>query len=405
MSITEIPPRNPVPAAQPPTPPGGDLYDASSWESAYLEMHDVPALLIQLQDDLSRSRQREAFWISVVVHLAIVILVVNSTRLEGLMHKRSVILVSPQDLMKQKDLTYLELPPDEQKLTKRPDTNKISDKDRIATSKAPATGSQGTEEDSGQRASRRARPERAAAAQQPQPAAPAPQAPQEQPSPPAAAASEPGGPPADSARRNDPRRVSAPARCPRDRPSSKRPARPCRIAADTAAMAETMAWARASKAAKPSDRWTSSATPWAWISALIWPRVLHDVRENWYRIIPESARAPLMKKGKVSIEFAILKDGQVAGLQIVGYVRRRGARSRRLRRDYRVQTFSAVAHRVRRPISGACASTSTTTRKDRKSSKAASDLGPAQLVSPHLDSTSKICKSTRIGGTLRLELT
>ena len=84
-------------------------------------MHDVPALLIQLQDDLSRSRQREAFWISVVVHLAIVILVVNSARLEGLMHRRSVILVSPQDLMKQKELTYLELPPDEQKLTKRPE--------------------------------------------------------------------------------------------------------------------------------------------------------------------------------------------------------------------------------------------------------------------------------------------
>ncbi len=47
-------------------------------------------------------------------------------------------------------------------------------------------------------------------------------------------------------------------------------------------------------------------------------RVLHDVRENWYRIIPESARAPLMKKGKVSIEFAILKDGRVAGMQLVG---------------------------------------------------------------------------------------
>ena len=137
MSITEIPPQNPVPAAQPPSPPGGDLYDAGGWETAYLEMHDVPALLIQLQDDLSRSRQREAFWISVVVHLAIVILVVNSARLEGLMHRRSVILVSPQDLMKQKELTYLDLPPDEQKLTKRPDTNKISDKDRIATSKAP----------------------------------------------------------------------------------------------------------------------------------------------------------------------------------------------------------------------------------------------------------------------------
>src|SRR5580704_3322628 len=183
MSITEIPPRNPVPAKQAPTPPGGDLYDASGWETAYLEMHDVPALLIQLQDDLSRSRQREAFWISVVVHLAIVILVVNSARLEGLMHRRSVILVSPQDLMKQKDLTYLELPPDEQKLTKRPDTNRISDKDRIATSKAPQLDRKELKKllDS-------ARPGPPGSQAQSQPAAPAPaaqgpQAPQAQPSP------------------------------------------------------------------------------------------------------------------------------------------------------------------------------------------------------------------------------
>jgi len=47
-------------------------------------------------------------------------------------------------------------------------------------------------------------------------------------------------------------------------------------------------------------------------------RVLHAVRENWYTLIPEVARAPLMKRGKVSIEFAILKNGQVAGLRIIG---------------------------------------------------------------------------------------
>ena len=137
MPATEIPPRSPVPAPPSATPPGSDLYDAGSWETAYTEMHDVPALLIQLQDDLSRSRQREAFWISVVVHLAIVILAVNSARLEGLMHKRAVLVVSPEDLMRQKELTYLELPPDEQKLTQRPKTNIISDKDRVAQSKAP----------------------------------------------------------------------------------------------------------------------------------------------------------------------------------------------------------------------------------------------------------------------------
>ncbi len=46
-------------------------------------------------------------------------------------------------------------------------------------------------------------------------------------------------------------------------------------------------------------------------------RVLHDVRMNWYQLIPEQARAPLMKKGKVTIEFAILKDGTVAGMRLV----------------------------------------------------------------------------------------
>jgi len=45
-------------------------------------------------------------------------------------------------------------------------------------------------------------------------------------------------------------------------------------------------------------------------------RVLHDVKVNWYNLIPESARAPIMKKGKVTIEFAILKNGTVAGMKL-----------------------------------------------------------------------------------------
>jgi TonB family protein len=46
-------------------------------------------------------------------------------------------------------------------------------------------------------------------------------------------------------------------------------------------------------------------------------RVLQSVRRNWYILIPEVARAPLMKKGKVSIQFVILPDGKVAGMQTV----------------------------------------------------------------------------------------
>jgi TonB family protein len=43
--------------------------------------------------------------------------------------------------------------------------------------------------------------------------------------------------------------------------------------------------------------------------------VLHDVKQNWYSLIPESAQ---WKKGRVVLEFYILKDGSVRGLQVVG---------------------------------------------------------------------------------------
>src|SRR5919197_1308566 len=136
MSTTEIPTRVPPPPRS--RSYESDLYDADRWEMAFRELHDAPALLVQLQDDLSRSRQREAFWISVVFHLTLVILVVNSQKIqERFFHRRPVVMISPQDLLRQKELTYLELPPDEQKVTKKPDSNIISDKDRKATSRTP----------------------------------------------------------------------------------------------------------------------------------------------------------------------------------------------------------------------------------------------------------------------------
>jgi TonB family protein len=46
-------------------------------------------------------------------------------------------------------------------------------------------------------------------------------------------------------------------------------------------------------------------------------RVIETLRQNWYNLIPEEARAPLMKSGKVSIDFVIMKDGSVAGMRIV----------------------------------------------------------------------------------------
>jgi TonB family protein len=46
--------------------------------------------------------------------------------------------------------------------------------------------------------------------------------------------------------------------------------------------------------------------------------VLESVRQHWYALIPAEAQRPEQKAGKVSIEFVILKNGQVAGMKIIG---------------------------------------------------------------------------------------
>ena len=113
MPATEIPPKRPLPPA-PPQIDGSDLYDAERWEQVYREMHTVPELLVQLQDDLSRARKREAFWISVITHLVLAILVVNSSKIDKYFPQSRVIIAKPSN---QKELTYLELAPDNQKVT------------------------------------------------------------------------------------------------------------------------------------------------------------------------------------------------------------------------------------------------------------------------------------------------
>jgi TonB family protein len=45
--------------------------------------------------------------------------------------------------------------------------------------------------------------------------------------------------------------------------------------------------------------------------------VVKAVRENWYRLIPEEARPPVSKKGNLAIEFAIIRDGNIANVKLV----------------------------------------------------------------------------------------
>jgi TonB family protein len=287
-------------------------------------MHDVPALLIQLQDDLSRARRREALWMSVIVHLTLVILIMNSDRFVNLFPHRAVIVMSP-DMMKQKDLTYLELPPDAQKLTKRPDTNNISDKDRVATTRKPQLDRNELKKilDSGR------------------PGAPGPKAPP-------APTSQPAPPPVMA--QNTPPQMQPPEQQAPPQQLTPPPGRVAKLNTPPANSAPSFATgmsagsaiAQAARAAaqnrggygggdgdggnyglgqggqgKVVDNLEILSDTMGVDFGPYLQRVLHDVRQNWYNIIPEVARAPLMKKGKVSIQFAITKDGTVAGMQYV----------------------------------------------------------------------------------------
>ncbi|HMF92064.1 MAG TPA: TonB family protein [Candidatus Angelobacter sp.] len=48
-----------------------------------------------------------------------------------------------------------------------------------------------------------------------------------------------------------------------------------------------------------------------------WKRVQISVQDHWDPLVPEVARAPMMKKGVVVIEFAIMKNGTIQGMKLI----------------------------------------------------------------------------------------
>ncbi len=315
MSLIQIPSlQSPPPPAERP-PDQLELYDADHWESAYRQMHDFPTLLIQLQDDLSRSRKREAFWVSVLAHVLLIIVIVNAPSLEKYLPKRAVMAVHSRSDQDRK-LTFLDTSPDTQKPPKRPDTDKISDKNRVAMSKQPQLDRKELKKLLD--ASRAGRPSPPSPPpQQQSPPAGASQMAQQQPQP---GQSQPQPPPSQTARLQSPPVTQKPSFTTGPMSASK--------AIDQAARDAAMS--RGRYPGDNGDLGLGQRQPTARMGPMeimtdtqgvdfgpYLQRVLHDVKQNWYNIIPESAMAPLLKKGKVSIEFAITKNGQVAGLRYV----------------------------------------------------------------------------------------
>jgi TonB family protein len=316
MPVTQIPPRDPP--APPPEQPG--LFEAQPWETAYRRFNpdDVPHLLIQLQDDLSRSRKREALWLSVILHLLVVILLVNSQKLMMLLPHRTLLLTNSVDLDKQRYATNLELPPDEQKITRRPDANIISDKDRIATSKAPQINRQELKHIL--ESSRPGRPGETQA------------------QPPATAQNQP--PPQENPQQNNNSGLTAPAQNPqiaqlrtpplggRKLPSFDIPKTAgAEIDQATRAAAANRGkygsgeggdygWSQGRGGAKALDQAEILTDTMGVDFGPYLARITQIVRQNWYNLMPPSVYPPILKQGKLAIQFVILKDGNVSSMTV-----------------------------------------------------------------------------------------
>jgi TonB family protein len=319
MPITQIPFQDPVAPPEKPQPEQLDLYTTQDWETAYRDLDArVPHLLVQLQDDLTRSRRREAGWISVIVHLLLFIVLWQMTFIEKYIPWHTAVVV-PVKPTQDKDVTYLALPPDLQKVPRKPNTNVLSDKDRIATARHPELDPK----------------ELKKMLATPPPGAPgmtAPRPAQPQPAtPPATAMNQPPAqqqgqqaPPPPKFQTNQTAQLQAPAR-----PNNAFSKYGGGISAGEAIQQATQAAAanRAAGGGQGGDFGLGTGAHGRQLGALdilsdtqgvdfgpYLQRILEDVRQNWYHLIPESAE---MKKGKLSIEFAITKDGNIADMRLV----------------------------------------------------------------------------------------
>jgi TonB family protein len=273
----------------------------------------------ELRDENSRSRLREALWISIIFHL---IVLFSIRQIPRWWPTHEVTLQSQQELLKQRQLTYIEQPPDAQRVEKPPQTDKISDKNRIATSKAPQIDRRALE-----KLSRSGLPG-APGANPTQPPAPPQVAQQQTPNNMSAQPQpEPGGQPQPPAQSTQTAKLEPP---PITRGGEFGAA--ARMSPGTAIEQAARASSQARAAGVSGDYGGGFGRPNTSVRSDLeimtdtmgvdfspyMQRVLQAVRLNWYNIIPEVARPPLMKQGNVFIEFVITKNGEVKSMRLAG---------------------------------------------------------------------------------------
>ncbi|MDE3104617.1 MAG: energy transducer TonB [Acidobacteriota bacterium] len=291
-----------------------------------LDEHELLHLLDSIDDEVSRARFRESIYISVIICMAIAWFVLYGPQV--IFHQPR--LINPADVLRQRELTYLDMPKDSAKDLRHKPTNVLSDKDRTqqtahptldqktlaelqamrragapgAESKAPAP----TPAPQPQQALPSApQPQQQQTAQQPQQQTPAPlpQVQQQQPSQQAM--------------------VEAPHAAP------TRPNFGSRALSPGDAIRQA-AQAAASNRGQGGDYGASIPVAHQGLNTGVdilsdtqgvnfdpyLRKILREIYNTWLPLIPEEARPPLNKQGITQIRFVILPDGHIGGMWLDG---------------------------------------------------------------------------------------
>lgn len=291
-----------------------------SWRrSRYEEL--APTDLLHIIDELEGNRGwaslREKLWIALIIHM-----VVAWYLLYGPRYIYHVRVVDPSVIMKQrqKDLTFLDLPPDALKPVKPKTQAPLSDKDRQAETPKPMLDRKTLEE---LEAMKRAGPPVPAPQPSQQPAAPA--APPAQQQPQVAEQHQP-TPPAQPLPQNNAAKLEAPPMAPQPNFRSGSAANP------NEQLQQAMRQAMQGRGQYGGDDGANApaqhpglnggvdvlSDTMGWDYGPYVQRVVWDTERAWWPIIPESARPPLDKQGKVMIRFKINPDGSVRDMILEG---------------------------------------------------------------------------------------
>jgi len=304
-------PRQPDPTSASPASLNGLGTRAFRYANRYEELDHTD--LLHIIDELEGSRNwaslREKLWIALIIHLLIVWYLFYGPKY--IFHVR---VVDPSVVLRQrqKDLTYLNLPPDAIKPPPKPKpTNIISDKTRVAETPHPTIDRKTLEELEAMRRAGPPAPVQAPPAQTPAQAQPQ-VAQQQRPTP-----------PAQPLPQNNQAKLDAPPSAPvpninagASNPNEQLQQEMRRAMRGGGGGDSGLGVPPQNQGLNGSVQILSDTMGWDYGPYI--QRVIWDTEQAWWPIIPDEARPPFNKQGQTFIRFTILRNGNVVDMHLDG---------------------------------------------------------------------------------------